>query len=915
MNRLLVTVFLVIVVLANSASVASAGVSNWVTPGYVIDAKPHLWYRMGEVLVEKLYDPNLGLFKETWGTSEGQCWYWNTEQGEASQIAVLLGNSSLLSTLLSSYKKYLVYDNGASIWLFSRYTPCSKFRTLSTNPSDFSIGNLLVNIGGDLSGTRTDNGDYNRIIALSLDIYKDNTNLYEQDKAWANLWYTANIKATEVWYQLPSQSGDYKGIWDTSDGSLGTGKIIDYRISVGSIANVSRLMSDGNLSYTQEFILEPGTPWVTVKLRVHNNSTENMSNVRVTLAFDNLDWWLYQIVYVPGVGYFNASTSGTQVIDNEKEYHFAHSWDGLWEKITDSQGYSWWPSIIYANRPLGMNRALLVLVNASSGVHFWGYGNYQAPQKDLYGVPAYTDWYYRWLKYEIQFGDLQPNETKVVEIRIFPMASYAPGLEDLVIQMAKDMYSLKGRDWSYAINTGTGAFKGLAMAKILLAYLEQGDYGFAQRVVDTVGRVMERWHWNVATRALSNYILSLIYMYDYTRNQSYLDRAEAAAGTLLKAQVRDPNDVRNGGFLDIVYPFGVATYLDVNAEAANALLRLADRTQNPIYRNAVTYMMNNWFHYNASEGWYYYRYKSLQDAPSAYWYKGYLYDKQPYAQGYFLQALADSYWSDSRLLVSASKIWALLSDELWELTWEGASETNVETQSSSAAGLAYYLFSLSRHIGAGIEYVRGGYLKQLNYTDYGNILRNGVKYTMSKLEGVVEKPPGAPATVALYFPAGEINAVFIGGNPVPEAHNLTNLMELQSDQYYYDNSSRILYLRLYQSDTFSVIYTWVNSSASRIWVPEFPHYTPESPPANWSPSGVNFTLPDWLQTHRSTVAIAIIGLVLLIATETTAPVFALIAAGLAGVFTVSGWMSLGEMVLGLMFVGAGLGLLTMRKKG
>ncbi|MEB3807227.1 MAG: hypothetical protein GSR73_06905, partial [Desulfurococcales archaeon] len=328
MKRLASILLLILLVLP----VASAGVDDWVTPGYVIDARPHLWYRTGEVLVEKLYDPSLDLFKETWGTPEGQCWYWNTEQGEASQIAVLLGNSSLLATLLNSYKRYLVYDNGTSVWLFSRYTPCSRFRTLSTNPSDFSIGNLLVNIGGDLAGTRTDNGNYTRVIAISLDVYKDYTNRHELDKAWPNLWYTTNLKALEVWYLLPGGSNDYRGIWDTIDGSLGDGRIIDYSISVSSsLANITRTMSDGNLVFTQEFLLEPRTPWVTVRLKAFNNSTENMSNVRVTLAFDNLDWWLYQMVYVPGVGYFNASTFGT-VIGNgsEKEYHFTYSRDGQW---------------------------------------------------------------------------------------------------------------------------------------------------------------------------------------------------------------------------------------------------------------------------------------------------------------------------------------------------------------------------------------------------------------------------------------------------------------------------------------------------------------------------------------------------------------------------------------------------------
>ena len=167
---------------------------------------------------------------------------------------------------------------------------------------------------------------------------------------------------------------------------------------------------------------------------------------------------------------------------------------------------------------------------------------------------------------------------------------------------------------------------------------------------------------------------------------------------------------------------------------------LADRTSNGTYREAVDYLMTHWFHYSKSKGWYYYRYKSLQDAPSEYWYKGYLYDKQPYAQGYFLHALSDYYWNDSKLLVSANKNWALLSDELWELTWENASETNVETQSSTATGLAYYLYALARNLGAGVEYVRGGYLLQLNYTVYRSLIKNGLKFTMSKLYGLVEKP-------------------------------------------------------------------------------------------------------------------------------------------------------------------------------
>lgn len=903
------TVSLLLIVMVIAQPVA-AGVQDWVTPGAVLDASPHLWYRMAETLVQRLYDPGLGLFRETWGTPEGRCWYWNTEQGEAAQIVVYLDNATLLADMLASYKQYLTYDNGSYVYLFSRYTPCSMIRVLSTDPRNFSLGNLIVNVGGDLSGARTDNGNYTRVIAVSLDIYKDYTNIYEQDKAWPNLWYTVNLRSHEAWYLAPGDTGDYKGIWDTSDGSLGAGRIVDYYILYNSTyAEAVRVMSDGRLVYEQHFILEPRKPYVKVPLIVRNNSTEALSNVRITLAFDNMDWWLYQVAYLPGIGYINASTSGTQISSTEKEYHLAYSWEGKWQPVN-----GWWLAIFYSNRPLGMNRGLAVMVNASYGVHLWGYGNLQSPQKDLYGVPAFTDWYFRWMKFEVVMGDLAPNETRSVEARIVPMASYAPGLESLYVDMLSRIDQFDGRDFSFAVNTGTGAFKGLAMAKILLAFMRQGDYQFAQKVIDTVGEVMEGWGWRVATRALSNYILALLYLYDHTRDTTYLDRAARAADVLLSTQVRDPGDLRNGGFLDIVYPFGVATYLDVNAEAAHALLALHERTGNQTYLDAVQYWLDNWFHYDNSTGrWYYYRYKSLQDAPSEYWYKGYLDEKQPYAQGYFLQALAKLYWKDERLLQSANRIWSLLSDEYWVLTWEGANETNVETQSSTAAGLRDYLDALARNLGVGVEYVRGGVLAELVYEEYSSYVEGGLKFTNAVVKGRVEKPPASPATVALYFPSGMVKLVFIGGSPAQSVTSLSELLLAGRDSYYWDNSTGILYVRLYSSYSFQVMYTWVNITEPLVYRPVLPNYTVEKPP-QWTPPKVNITLPAWLEPHKDKLAAAAIGVVLLIATESMAPVFALVAAGLAGVFYVTGWLSIPQAALGLALAGAGLGVIGMRKR-
>ncbi len=94
-----------------------------------------------------------------------------------------------------------------------------------------------------------------------------------------------------------------------------------------------------------------------------------------------------------------------------------------------------------------------------------------------------------------------------------------------------------------------------------------------------------------------------------------------------------------------------------------------------------------------------------------------------------------------------------------------------------------------------------------------------------------------------------------------------------------------------------------------------PSYTESPGSPGWEPGRLNFTLPDWLKEHSSTVAIIIIGGVLLLATETTAPVFAVIAAALTGVFAVNGWISIPETALGFIMIGAGLGLIVMKKRG
>ena len=812
----LVLVALAALALAQPIQGGAAGGSRG---ALVLDASPHLWYRMARVLVERLYDPRLGLFRETWGTPEGRCWYWNTEQGEAAQALVHLGSAALLAGMLDGYRRYLTYDNGSMLYPFSRYTPCRLVRILSASPAGFSVGNLIVNLGGDLAGTRRDG--YSRLITVGLDAYKG-----PGGPPWPTIWFVAASRGDEVWYQAPGDNGYYRGIWDTSNESLGAGRIVEYSLTYNSTyANATRVMSDGRLVYTQQFIVEAGKPYVKVLLVFRNNSTATLSRVRATLAFDELDRLLYQGAYTPGLGAFNASKSGVPIGGGEREYIIADSRQGKWRPVD-----GWWVTIVYTNRPLGMNRALAVMIDSSYPVRVWGYGNQQAPQAGPGASPAYTGWYLRWVKFEVDLGALAPREAKVVEARLVPMASYAPGLEELYTQMLAHLDQLDGRDFSFALNTGTGAFEGLALAGILLDTRGEPGLALVERVIESVGRVMEGWHWRVSTRVLANYILALLHLYTYTHRGAYLEEAEEAAETLLASQVRSPGDPRDGGFLDAPPPYGAATYLDVNAEAAHALLALYNATRNQAYREAVDYWLAHWFHHdNATGQWYYYRYRSPGEAPGRQWYRGVLYDEQPYAQGYLLQALAPYHWGDPRLLRAASHIWALLTSGYWVRTHEGAGETNVETQAASTAGLREYLLAATSHIGAGPEYVKGGVLEALN--------RAG-----ASLAGMVAKRGPGPAVVALYIPNATIEAVSIDGTPAPQAPSLQALNSSSRDSYHWDPTSGILYIKLATGNKFTVHYTRASKPNTTSHSPQ-PTTTTTGQPPQGGPTQASTTRP------------------------------------------------------------------------
>ncbi len=117
----------------NILPIIFASIDEYVHSGKVIDLSDsvgELWIKMAKVLIEKLYDPSLGLFRETWGTFEGRRWYWNTEQGEALQFLASLveertpladeaGNTIL--NVFQSYRKYLTVELGDVVYPMTRY--------------------------------------------------------------------------------------------------------------------------------------------------------------------------------------------------------------------------------------------------------------------------------------------------------------------------------------------------------------------------------------------------------------------------------------------------------------------------------------------------------------------------------------------------------------------------------------------------------------------------------------------------------------------------------------------------------------------------------------------------------------------------------------------------------------------------
>lgn len=731
---------------------------------YCLGIRSHLWKEMVQVLIDKLYDSNIGLFRETWGTREGRCWHWNTEQGEALLALSYLNNTTinkLKSQVLESYYNILTYRGDGHIWLFSRYVSCRGFRILPLDPSNFSIGNFVINIGGDLAGTRESSSPYSRAIALAIDTYKDTSSLSEKSAAWPINMYVANIRSIEVYYGLKRESSSYKGIWDTGDGGLGSGKIASYNISISNDHAIAyRVMKDNMLSIIQSLTLTPGSSYVDINMTVHNNWNYTLYNVRVTLPFDNLDWWGYDTIYVPGKGYFYASEIGHPINNNEKEYLIIDYNDTSWTAVN-----GWKPSIVYSREPLGINRALIVLVDSNTSIKLWGYGNI---------VGNDSTWYYRWIKYEIGFGDLEPGQAKTVKFRVYPLASYPSGLEKLAISLATNPEDVYGRDLNYAVNTGTGAFYGLVRA-------DPNDPR-TMLIIEDAGYLFKLNNWNASTRILANYLLALIELYNITNNETYLDQANKLASILINRQVRDESSPLDGGFLDYPRPWGKGTYLDVGVEVAKALLKLYSLTGNTSYKESVDYWLGKRFHKDTNGSWYYHE---IQLANSTNTVKKHLESEPSYALGYLVAGLASYYLTSPIVLSSISILWDRITQEYWIPATYKSEETNVEAQASAILASKTFLEASLYDIGIGIEYVKGGMINNLNYDSIGDYSIVEFKFVKS----------GLIIQVVFYINKDSVLEIIMPPN-VTKVEALETVCGSAYNRYYYDSSNGFLFISL-----------------------------------------------------------------------------------------------------------------------
>ncbi len=595
---------------------------------------PRLTDKMVETLVNKLYDPNVGLFRETWGTVEGQRWYWNTEQGEALQMIVNLPQySDIVDNVLKNYEEKLQYKGLA----FTRYVTNATAVVAKSDPGDFYIRNYIIGVGGDLTG--------DTLISIHEDIYDP------------SLWLVGYFHSHEVWY-----NGTWRDRWDPYTTGYGI-------IEKAAYVEAYKTMSDGNLTYTLTFRVLDNTPYIEVWGNVTNNSPYYLSDVQVTVALDFGDRFHYKYLYIPGYGIIEAKGDEqwpVQIANNSnwKAYHF----------------------ILYSKRPIGVNKAVAVIMDSwKNSTELWVF--------NTQGADGET--YYMWFKIRIHMFDFNPGETKTFRLRVVPMQSFDPLHLSLYDEILSDIDSFLHHDLTYAVNTGTGPFKGLAMSGIIGA---AGDTPLSISLWNRFYETFKGWSWNVATRPLANFILSSLILYERTMNKTYLNVAEEAANKLLSLQVRDPSDYRYGGFLDMPM-IGVGTYLDVNAEAAHALFKLYEVTGNRTYYDAAMFTLN-WIRQDENGEYYYHRFNNET--------RYYMFDKEPFAHGYFLQAFAKYMWSDSRTLTSLNRIFMLMNfDEYWVKTWDKANETNVETQSSTALGiLTWQRAAFSACNGFTIDYVK-----------------------------------------------------------------------------------------------------------------------------------------------------------------------------------------------------------------
>ncbi|MCE4609259.1 MAG: hypothetical protein F7C36_02620 [Desulfurococcales archaeon] len=114
---------------------------------------------------------------------------------------------------------------------------------------------------------------------------------------------------------------------------------------------------------------------------------------------------------------------------------------------------------------------------------------------------------------------------------------------------------------------------------------------------------------------------------------------------------------------------------------------------------------------------------------------------------------------------------------------------------------------MAKNVGIGIEYVRGGIIKNITYQEHNQQHINNTTWTQATITITLRKQENTPVAIALYIPNGEILSIQTN-NTLNKTTNLTELQTTNTISYYWDHKTKILYIKLTTINTITLTYKY-----------------------------------------------------------------------------------------------------------